>query len=123
VFPVNCPPSNVKEESKGNPKMSYAVIATGGKQYRVEAGQTIEIERLDREAGNEVALSTVLALSDGSALKVGSPYVEGAVVTLEITEHFRGPKVINFKKKRRKGYQRKIGHRQELTRALVKSIA
>ena len=103
--------------------MSYAVIATGGKQYRVEAGQTIEIERLKEEAGKEVALSTVLAFSDGSTLKVGSPYIEGAVVTLEITEHFRGPKVINFKKKRRKGYQRKVGHRQELTRAVVKSIA
>ena len=103
--------------------MSYAVIATGGKQYRVEAGQTIEIERLKQEAGQEVALSTVLALSDGSTLKTGAPYIDGAVVTLEIKEHFRGPKVINFKKKRRKGYKRRVGHRQELTRALVKSIA
>ena len=103
--------------------MSYAVIATGGKQYRVEAGQTIEIERLKEEAGKEVALTTVLALSDGATLKVGSPYIDGAVVTLEITEHFRGEKVINFKKKRRKGYQRTVGHRQELTRALVKAIA
>lgn len=103
--------------------MPYAVIATGGKQYRVEAGQTIEIERLKEEAGKEVALTTVLAISDDANLKVGAPYVEGAVVTLEITEHFRGEKVINFKKKRRKGYQRKVGHRQELTRALVKSIA
>ena len=103
--------------------MSYAVIATGGKQYRVEAGQTIEIERLKEEAGSEVVLTTVLALSDGSALKTGAPYIEGAAVTLEVKEHFRGPKVINFKKKRRKGYQRKVGHRQELTRALVKTIA
>jgi large subunit ribosomal protein L21 len=103
--------------------MSYAVIATGGKQYRVETGQTIEIERLKEEAGKEIALSTVLAFSDGSTLTVGAPYIAGAVVTLEIKEHFRGPKVVNFKKKRRKGYQRKVGHRQELTRAVVKSIA
>ena len=102
---------------------AYAVIETGGKQYRVEAGQTIEIERLRDEAGQAVELSTVLALSDGASLKVGAPYVDGAVVTLEITEHFRGVKVINFKKKRRKGYHRKVGHRQELTRALVKTIA
>lgn len=102
---------------------SYAVIETGGKQYRVEAGQTIEIERLKEEAGNDVELKAVLALSDGASLKVGTPFVDGAVVVLTIDEHFRGKKVVNFKKKRRKGYHRKVGHRQELTRATVKSIA
>lgn len=102
---------------------AYAVIQTGGKQYRVEAGQTIEIERLADEAGQEVQLTTVLALSDGAALKVGTPFVDGAAVVLVIKEHFRGEKLINFKKKRRKGYHRKMGHRQELTRAVVKSIA
>ncbi len=101
---------------------AYAVIETGGKQYRVEAGQTIEIERLGEE-GKDVELKTVLALSDGASLKVGTPFVDGAVVVLDIKEHFRGDKVINFKKKRRKGYHRKVGHRQELTRAVVKSIA
>ena len=102
---------------------AYAVIETGGKQYRVEAGQTIEIERLSDEAGQAVELKNVLALSDGTALKVGTPYVDGAIVTLEIKEHFRGVKVVNYKKRRRKGYHRKVGHRQELTRAIVKSIA
>ena len=102
---------------------AYAVIQTGGKQYRVEAGQTIEIERLADEAGQEVQLTTVLALSDGASLKVGTPFVDGAAVVLVIKEHFRGEKLINFKKKRRKGYHRKMGHRQELTRAVVKSIA
>lgn len=101
----------------------YAVIQTGGKQYRVQAGQTIEIERLTDEVGQEVSLSTVLALSDGASLKVGTPFVEGAQVVLQIEAHFRGDKVVNFKKKRRKGYHRKVGHRQELTRAVVKSIA
>ncbi len=102
---------------------AYAVIETGGKQYRVEAGQTIEIERLKDEEGKEVALDTVLAVSDGSSLKVGTPYISGASVVLEIKEHFRGKKVVNFKKKRRKGYHRKMGHRQELTRAVVRPIA
>lgn len=102
---------------------AYAVIQTGGKQYRVEAGQTIEIERLADEAGQEVKITSVLALSDGSTLKVGTPFVDGATVVLAVQEHFRGEKVINFKKKRRKGYHRKMGHRQELTRAVVKSIA
>lgn len=102
---------------------AYAVIETGGKQYRVEAGQTLEIERLVDEVGQNVELKTVLAVSDGASLKVGAPFVEGAAVVLEVTEHFRGKKVINFKKKRRKGYKRKVGHRQELTRAVVKSIA
>ena len=94
---------------------AYAVIETGGKQYRVEAGQTIEIERLKDDAGNDVELDTVLALSDGSSLKVGTPYVDGARVVLEIKEHFRGPKVVNFKKKRRKQYKRTQGHRQGYT--------
>ena len=102
---------------------AYAVIQTGGKQYRVEAGQTIEIERLADEAGQEVQLTTVLALSDGATLKVGTPFVDGAAVELVNKEHFRGEKLINFKKKRRKGYHRKMGHRQELTRAVVMSIA
>ena len=65
----------------------------------------------------------MLALSDGATLKVGTPFVDGAAVVLVIQEHFRGEKLINFKKKRRKGYHRKMGHRQELTRAVVKSIA
>lgn len=101
---------------------AYAVIKTGGKQYRVETGQTLEIERLPDEVGQNVELKTVLAVSDGTSLKVGAPFVENAAVTLEITEHFRGKKVVNFKKKRRKRYKRKVGHRQELTRVVVKAI-
>ena len=101
---------------------AYAVIQTGGKQYRVEAGQTIEIERLADEAGQEVQLTTVLALSDGATLKVGTPFVDGAAVVLVIKEHFRGEKLINFKKKRRKGYEKTIGHRQELTKIKIGAI-
>ncbi len=102
---------------------AYAVLETGGKQYRVAAGDTIEIERLDTEAGQDVELDTVLALSDGKELKIGMPYVQGSKVTLTIIGHKRGKKVINFKKKRRKGYQRTVGHRQELTVVSVKAIA
>jgi len=102
---------------------AYAVLETGGKQYRVAAGDTIEIERLDVEAGQDVELDTVLACSDGTELKIGMPYVKDAKVTLTIVGHKRGKKLINFKKKRRKGYARRIGHRQELTVATVKAIA
>lgn len=98
---------------------AYAVIETGGKQYRVGAGETLDVERLDGEAGASIALDRVLALSDGTSLTVGTPAVEGVAVTAEILEHLRGPKVISFKKKRRKGYKRKQGHRQELTRIKI----
>lgn len=102
---------------------AYAVIQTGGKQYRVAPGSKLEVEKIEAEAGQEVTLTDVLAVSDGSVLKVGTPFVDGAAVVLSVIEHFRGDKVINFKKKRRKGYHRKVGHRQDLTRVEVKSIA
>jgi len=102
---------------------AYAVLKTGGKQYRVTPGVTFEIERLEAEAGQDVELNEVMALSDGNELKIGMPYVEGAKVVLSVIGHKRGKKVVNFKKKRRKGYSRKVGHRQELTVVTVKSIA
>lgn len=102
---------------------AYAVIATGGKQYRVTVGQIIEIERLHAEESSDVVIDQVLALSDGAAFKFGAPIVDGAQVTITILGHKRGPKLIHFKKRRRKGYQRRMGHRQELTVAQVKTIA
>jgi len=102
---------------------AYAVLETGGKQYRVATGDTLEIELLDAEPGQDVELDQVLAISDGKELKIGMPYVEGAKVILTVVGHKRGKKVVNFKQKRRKGYSRKVGHRQELTVATVKSIA
>lgn len=101
---------------------AYAVVETGGKQYRVNVGSQLEVELLEAEVGQEVKNSAVLAVSDGSTLKVGTPYVDGAQVVFSVLEHKRGPKVINFKKKRRKGYERKVGHRQELTVVKVASI-
>jgi len=102
---------------------AYAVLETGGKQYRVTPGATLEIELLEAEAGQDVEIDKVLAVSDGKELKIGMPYVQGAKVVLTVIGHKRGKKVINFKKKRRKGYERKVGHRQELTVASVKAIA
>ena len=108
---------------KGKDMEAYAVLATGGKQYRVTAGATFEIERLEAEAGTDIELNTVMAVSDGQELVIGMPYVKDAKVVLTIMGHKRGEKLINFKKKRRKGYARKIGHRQELTVVKVKSVA
>ena len=102
---------------------AYAVLKTGGKQYRVTPGVTFEIERLEAEAGQDVELSEVMAISDGSELKIGMPYVKGAKIILAVIGHKRGKKLVSFKKKRRKGYSRKVGHRQELTVVTVKSIA
>jgi len=101
---------------------AYAVVETGGKQYRVKKGDVLEIERLEGDAGAKVTLDRVLAVSNGSELTVGAPVVSGASVSAEIVEQFRGEKVINFKKKRRKGYHRKVGHRQSLTRVKVEEI-
>ena len=101
---------------------AYAVIGTGGKQYRVKPGDTLKVELLEGEAGGTVTLESVLALSDGKDLKIGTPLVKGAKVSAEIVAQTKGPKVVAFKKKRRKGYNRKVGHRQPLTELRVTSI-
>ena len=101
----------------------YAVLETGGKQTLVRVGDKIEIEKLSVEVGQEAVLDTVCAVSDGTTLRVGTPYVEGASVTLAIDGLKRGKKVLNFKAKRRKGSHRLVGHRQSITVATVKAIA
>ncbi len=100
----------------------YAVIETGGKQYKVSEGDVFDVERLGTEAGKKIKLDQVLALSTGKTLTVGAPLVSGASVTAEVLEHFRGDKVVVFKKKRRKGYENKKGHRQELTKIRIAAI-
>ena len=102
---------------------AYAVLETGGKQTLVKVGDKIEIEKIAVEAGQDAVLDTVCAVSDGTTLKVGTPYVEGAKVTLTIDGVKRGKKVLNFKAKRRKGSRRLVGHRQDITVATVKAIA
>ena len=102
----------------------YAVLETGGKQLLVRTGDKIEIEKLSVSEGEDVVLDTVCAVSDGTTLKVGTPYVDGAKVTLSIiAPNKKGPKVLNFKRKRRKGARRLVGHRQQYTVATVKAIA
>ena len=100
----------------------YAVIETGSKQYRVTAGDTLEIERLTSEAGQPFTFDRVLLVNDNGSLKIGAPILAGARVTADVVAHFRGEKKVSFKMKRRKGYHKTIGHRQELTRVKITDI-
>ncbi len=100
----------------------FAVVKTGGKQYRVTAEDKLEVERLAGEAGDIIELNEVLMVGSDSGIEVGTPTVEGATVAAEILEQGRGPKIIIFKKKRRKHYRRKNGHRQDLTSLRITEI-
>ncbi|HZV35395.1 MAG TPA: 50S ribosomal protein L21 [Verrucomicrobiae bacterium] len=100
----------------------YAVIETGSKQYRVAAGDTLEIERLDVEAGKPVTFDRVLLVNQDGKLTLGSPTVAKATITADVVAHKRGEKKIAFKMKRRKGYHRTVGHRQELTVVKINEI-
>ncbi len=100
----------------------YAVVETGGKQYRVLKGSVLDVELLGAKDGEKIKLSKVLAISDGKTLTVGTPEVSGAAVSAEVVKNFRGPKITVFKKKRRKGYHKKIGHRQELTQLKITAL-
>jgi large subunit ribosomal protein L21 len=93
----------------------YAVIKTGGKQYRVAPNEVLKVERLPVEAGRRISFNEVLAVDAGAGLKLGAPLVAGAMVTATVVEQTHAPTVIVFKKKRRHNYRRKNGHRQELT--------
>ncbi len=99
----------------------YAVIATGGKQYKVSVGDIIDVETLNAEKGDEVVLDNVLLVNSDS-LKVGTPLVEGATVKVKVLSQFKGEKLLVFKRRRRKGYSNRQGHRQNLTKILVQSI-
>jgi len=101
----------------------FAVIKTGGKQYKVAAEDTITVMTLAGEPGDKVTYDTVLMLVDGEATTVGAPQVAGAMVSAEIVEQARGPKVIAFKKRRRKNSKRKRGHRQDLTIVRITGIS
>lgn len=103
-------------------KDMYAVVATGGKQYRVEAGQTVRIEKIPGEVGSSVAFDQVLLYSDGENISVGRPILENAKVNARIVEQDRGNKIIVFKFKRRKGYRKKQGHRQDYTAVKIDSF-
>jgi large subunit ribosomal protein L21 len=100
----------------------YAVVESGSKNYRVSAGDTLVVDRLKAEAGSETTLERVLLVSGDGKVSVGAPLVKNATVTADVVEHKRGPKLIAFKMKRRKGYHRTVGHRQELTVLKIKNI-
>lgn len=103
--------------------MAYSVFKTGGKQYRVQVGDQIDVEKLDLEEGAEASFNEVLLTNDGSSTTVGSPVVEGAAVTAKVVEQFRGKKVIAFKFKRRQGYHKTKGSRRHLTKLEITSIS
>jgi len=100
----------------------YAVLETGSKQYRVSTGDKLQIERLAIESGKEVTFDRVLMVNNDGAIAIGSPTVPNATIRAEVLEHIRGDKKIAFKMKRRKGYHKTIGHRQELTVVMIKEI-
>jgi large subunit ribosomal protein L21 len=103
--------------------MPYAIIRTGGKQFRVEPGRTYKIPSLGGEAGGEIEFNDVLFGNDGKAVKTGVPALKGAKVTGEIVRHGRGDKIVVFKQKRRKNYARKRGHRQGFTEVKINDIS
>jgi large subunit ribosomal protein L21 len=100
----------------------YAVVKTGGKQYRVQEGDTLRVERIPGDVGASVSFDEVLMISDGSSVNIGQPFLENSAVKGHITEQARSKKVLVFKYKRRKRYRRKIGHRQPYTAVKIDSI-
>jgi len=103
--------------------MGYAVIRTGGKQYRVAPGDVVRVERLDGEVGATIEFNEVLLTGGDGSVRVGRPLIEGALVRAQILEQGRDRKVLIFKKKRRKNYRRRRGHRQSITTVRVTEIA
>jgi len=101
----------------------YAVIKTGGKQHKVTEGEVLSIEKLEGEKGAEVIFKEVLMVSDDKEVKIGKPFVEGATVVGEIVAQTQGPKLIVFRMKRRKGFHKKTGHRQQLTSMKITKIS
>lgn len=100
----------------------YAIIESGGKQYRVEPGAVVALERIPGDVGSRVELTRVLLFSDGTTVQIGKPVLSGARVVSEIVAQTRGKKIDVFKFKRRKKYRRKTGHRQELTKVRIAEI-
>ena len=101
----------------------YAVIKTGGKQYKVAAGEKIKVEQMAADVGQEIVIDQVLAVGNGAEIKVGTPLVLGASVTVTVISHGRGDKIRIFKMRRRKHYQKRQGHRQNYTELQIGAIA
>ena len=100
----------------------YAIIRSGGKQYRAEVGATIDVDRLPQDVGESIALDDVLLVANDDDVKIGAPMVEGASVAATVVEQFRGKKIIVYKYRQRTNYRRKQGHRQHYTRLRIDEI-
>jgi large subunit ribosomal protein L21 len=103
--------------------MAYAIIKTGGRQFRVAEGDTVDVDCLDVEPGKSATFGDVLLFADGKDVSHGNPLISGAKVTAEVVEQRKDKKVVAFKYRRRKGYHRTVGHRRKLTRLKIKSIS
>lgn len=103
--------------------MSYAIIQTGGKQYRVAEGDILDVEKLSLEPGQSTTFTDILMIADGDKVSVGAPFVNKASVKAEVVDQWKDEKVIAFKFRRRKGYHRTVGHRRQLTKLKITSIA
>lgn len=103
--------------------MDYAVIRTGGKQYIAHPGELLEVELVDTPVGEEILIKDVLLTRIGDEVKIGTPTIPGAVVRAKVVSEKRAPKVVAFKKRRRKGFRKLIGHRQDLNVLLIKDIS
>ncbi len=103
--------------------MKYAIVESGGKQYRAIEGSTIEVDRLDVEVGQPVELKSVLLLVEDESISVGTPVVTGAVVNTKVVDQFKGPKLVIFKYRPKKRIRVKTGHRQQYTRLQIESIS
>ena len=111
-----------KKSATGN-DAQYAIVETGGKQYRVKVGDVLSVEKLEGDAGAEVTFDRVLLIGGGGDTRIGTPVVEGASVAATIADQYRGEKIIVFKFKAKKRYRRRTGHRQELTRLTITGIS
>ena len=100
----------------------YAIFESGGKQYRVAPGDTLDIEKMKVQAGDTLELTNVLMIVDGDQVKVGNPMIENAAIVGSVVDHVKGEKIYIFKSKKRKGYRRKTGHRQKYIRLHIDEI-
>jgi large subunit ribosomal protein L21 len=101
----------------------YAIVRIAGRQYRAEAGQTLDVDRLPQEIGEKVVLNEVMLIGDGDQTVIGQPFVDGAAVTATVEDQFRGEKILVFKYRQRTNYRRRQGHRQYHTRLRIQEIS
>jgi large subunit ribosomal protein L21 len=117
------PPVSARARSgSGSGDAPFAIIETGGKQYRVAVGDTLSIEKLSIEPGSDVTFNRVLMVGGDGSARVGTPLVAGASVQAQVEQQYRGPKIVVFKYKPKKRYRRRTGHRQSLTRVAITAI-